>query len=99
MPAPPAQDSAGWRAAVATEWATRRAADAPTTALFPLALNPFGADEITAMVDVLLTGRLTLGARVDAAEKAFAAAVGAPFAVMVNSGSSANLLAVAAIVN
>ena len=99
MPAPPAQDSAGWRAAVEAEWAARRAADAPTTALFPLALNPFGADEITAMVDVLLTGRLTLGARVEAAEKAFATAVGANFAVMVNSGSSANLLAVAAIVN
>ena len=88
-----------WRSAVAAEWAARRAADAPTTALFPLALNPFGADEITAMVDVLLTGRLTLGERVEAAEKGFAQAVGAPYAVMVNSGSSANLLAVAAIVN
>ena len=94
MAPPPA-----WRDTVAAEWTARRAADAPTTALFPLALNPFGADEITAMVDVLLTGRLTLGERVEAAEKAFAAAINAPYAVMVNSGSSANLLAVAAIVN
>ena len=51
------------------------------------------------MTEVLLTGRLTMGEQVDKAEKAFATAVGAPYAVMVNSGSSANLLTVAAIVN
>jgi CDP-6-deoxy-D-xylo-4-hexulose-3-dehydrase len=93
---PPTKD---WQAAIDAEWAARRAADAPNKALFPLAVNPFGADEIRAMVDVLLSGRLTLGERIAAAEREFAAAVGAPFAVMVNSGSSANLLAIAAIVN
>lgn len=51
------------------------------------------------MTEVLLTGRLTLGVNVEKAEKMFAEKVGAPFAVMVNSGSSANLLAIAAVVN
>ena len=51
------------------------------------------------MADAILTGRLTLGTRVEAAEKLFAEKVGARYAVMVNSGSSANLLAVAAMVN
>merc|ERR1719401_2913492 len=51
------------------------------------------------MTNVLLSGRLTLGANVEQAEKEFAAKVGSPYAVMVNSGSSANLLAVSAIVN
>jgi CDP-4-dehydro-6-deoxyglucose reductase, E1 len=40
-----------------------------------------------------------MGARVREFEQAFAAKIGAPFAVMVNSGSSANLLAVSALVN
>merc|ERR1719401_1072231 len=51
------------------------------------------------MTNVLLSGRLTLGENVEKAEKLFAAKVGSPYAVMVNSGSSANLLAVSAIVN
>jgi len=67
--------------------------------LFPLAMNPFGEEEILAMTEVLLTGRLTLGQNVEKAEKLFAETVGSPYAVMVNSGSSANLLVVSAIVN
>jgi len=62
-------------------------------------MNPFGEYEILAMTEVLLTGRLTLGQEVDKAEKKFAQIVGVPYAVMVNSGSSANLLAVSAIAN
>jgi CDP-4-dehydro-6-deoxyglucose reductase, E1 len=93
------RSSAVWRDAIIGEWQARRAADPPSDTLFPLAANPFGEDEIVAMADVLLTGRLTMGDQVNAAEKAFAQAVGSPYAVMVNSGSSANLLAVAAMVN
>ena len=51
------------------------------------------------MTEVLLSGRLTLGENVERAEKEFAAAVGAPYAVMVNSGSSANLLMLSAIMD
>lgn len=88
-----------WQDIITTEWQARRAADPPEDKLFPLAMNPFGEEEILAMTDVLLSGRLTLAHHVEKAEKLFAEAVGAPYAVMVNSGSSANLLAVSAIVN
>jgi CDP-6-deoxy-D-xylo-4-hexulose-3-dehydrase len=95
-----------WRRVVAAEW-TRRAAERETgpvaassaAALFPLAANPFGEEEILAMTEVLLSGRLTMGENVERAEKEFAAAVGAPYAVMVNSGSSANLLMVSALLD
>jgi CDP-6-deoxy-D-xylo-4-hexulose-3-dehydrase len=88
-----------WQEIIAKEWTERRAADPPQDMLFPLAMNPFGEEEILAMTEVLLSGRLTLGANVEKAEQLFAETVGAPYAVMVNSGSSANLLAVSAIVN
>jgi CDP-6-deoxy-D-xylo-4-hexulose-3-dehydrase len=92
-------ESKEWQDVIASEWKARRAADPPEDKLFPLAMNPFGEEEILAMTEVLLTGRLTLGVNVEKAEKLFAEKVGAPYAVMVNSGSSANLLAVSAIVN
>ena len=88
-----------WRGVIAAEWADRRAAEtaaAVNPPLFPLAANPFGEEEILAMTEVLLSGKLTMGENVERAEREFAAAVGAPFAVMVNSGSSANLLMVSA---
>jgi CDP-6-deoxy-D-xylo-4-hexulose-3-dehydrase len=47
-------------------------------------------------VDVLLSGQLTMSEKVRQFEQEFARVVGAPYAVMVNSGSSANLLAVSA---
>ena len=89
-----------WQKAIADEWQTRRAADEQKPSiLFPLAMNPFGQDEILAMTEVLLSGRLTLDQQVDKAEKKFAQMLGVPYAVMVNSGSSANLLAVSAMGN
>jgi len=88
-----------WQDVISAEWTARRAADPPEDKLFPLAMNPFGEEEVLAMTEVLLTGKLTLGANVERAEKLFAEKVGSPYAVMVNSGSSANLLAVSAIVN
>ena len=51
---------------------------------------------IEAAITSLRSGQLTMGRTVERFEQAFAAAVGAPYAVMVNSGSSANLLAVEA---
>lgn len=88
----------GWQTAFIDAWRSRQASN-PQSSLFPLAANPFGEEEVLAMADVLLSGQLTMGANVDAAERLFAEAVGASFAVMVNSGSSANLLAVAAASN
>ena len=51
------------------------------------------------MTEVLLSGQLTMSTRVREFEENFAAYVGAPYAVMVNSGSSANLLATAVAAN
>lgn len=64
---------------------------------FPLATATWGKEEIDAMQSVIASGIFTMGAKVDAFEKAFAAYVGSKYCVMVNSGSSANLLMVAAL--
>ena len=82
------------RDAIVQEW-NRRAPDRKPTALFPLIAQSFDHREIVAAVDVLLTGQLTMGEQVKAFEDEFARLVGAPYAVMVNSGSSANLIAMA----
>ena len=59
----------------------------------------FSAEEIDAALDCLLTTRVTMGQKVKTFEVAFSAS--GPFGpgVMVNSGSSANLLAIAALAN
>jgi CDP-4-dehydro-6-deoxyglucose reductase, E1 len=87
-----------WRAAIEAAWNARqsRKADGP---LFPLMNQGFGTDEIVAAVESLLTGQITMGSRVREFERRFAEFIGAPFAVMVNSGSSANLLAMSAAAN
>ncbi len=61
---------------------------------YRLAADTFGPEEIAAAKAVLDSGRLTMGLEVAAFEREFAAYVGAPHAIMVNSGSSANLIAV-----
>ena len=59
----------------------------------------FGASEIVAAVDVLLSTRVTMGPKVRSFEQEFAAAFGFAHGITNNSGSSANLLAVAALSN
>ncbi|MFN7139722.1 MAG: DegT/DnrJ/EryC1/StrS family aminotransferase, partial [Limisphaerales bacterium] len=63
---------------------------------FPLVELSYGTEEIMAACQVLFSGQLTMGPLVEAFEKQFAEYAGSKYAVMVNSGSSANLLAVAA---
>ncbi|MDR6690434.1 CDP-6-deoxy-D-xylo-4-hexulose-3-dehydrase [Microbacterium sp. 1154] len=65
---------------------------------YPLATTTWDDAEYAALQDVIAGGRFTNGPRVREFESAFAAHFGAQFAVMVNSGSSANLIAVAAAV-
>ncbi len=62
-----------------------------------LAADTWGDEERAAVMRVLASGRYTLGPEVAAFERAFAAYHGRRFAVMVNSGSSANLIAVASL--
>ncbi len=64
-----------------------------------LSSDSFGNDEIEAAIGVLKSGRYTMGERVAQFEKEFAQWVGMKHAVMVNSGSSANLIAIAALMN
>lgn len=66
---------------------------------YPLIENTYNEEEIIEMIDVLLSNRLTMGKRVEKFEKEFAEYVGSKYAVMVNSGSSANLLAMAVATN
>lgn len=64
---------------------------------YPLASSTWGDEEIEALNSVIKTGRFTMGEKVREFEEAFASKFGSKYAVMSNSGSSANLLAVAAI--
>ena len=59
----------------------------------------FGAAEINAALDCLLSTRVTMGPKVKAFERAFADKYGWAHGIMNNSGSSANLLAIAGLVN
>src|SRR5437899_12862240 len=64
---------------------------------YELAASTWGKEEIEAIQRVITSGRFTIGAHVGAFEDAFAAYHNRKYAVMVNSGSSANLLSVAAL--
>lgn len=64
---------------------------------YPLCDNPWDQKEKDAIFSVMRTDRYTMGENVCAMEKAFAEKMGSQYAVMVNSGSSANLLAIAAL--
>jgi CDP-6-deoxy-D-xylo-4-hexulose-3-dehydrase len=65
---------------------------------YPLATSTWDDAEYAAMQRVIAGGRFTMGPLVARFEQDFAAAFGSQHAVMVNSGSSANLLVVAAAV-
>lgn len=64
---------------------------------FPLATSSWGQEEIDAMQRVIASGMYTMGPKVQAFERDFAQYIGSRHCVMVNSGSSANLLMVAAL--
>ena len=67
--------------------------------LFPLVDSSYDNKEILNCIAVLLSGQLTMGPRVKEFESEFSKFVNAPYSIMVNSGSSANLLACSAITN
>lgn len=64
---------------------------------YPLASSAWDSDEYDALEQVIASGHFTMGPHVAAFETAFASYVGSRYCVMVNSGSSANLLMVAAL--
>ena len=65
----------------------------------PLNTSTFGDEEIESAIEVLRSGRVTMGARCVDFEADFEAYLGGREAVFVNSGSSANLLAFFALAN
>lgn len=63
---------------------------------YPLAATTWDEAELAAIQQVVASGMFTMGRHVQDFEREFAAFVGSRFCVMVNSGSSANLLMIAA---
>ena len=59
----------------------------------------FGAEEISAFVECMLTTRVTAGPKVKEFERTYASTYEHAHGVLVNSGSSANLLAIATLTN
>ena len=64
---------------------------------YELATSSWGQEELDAIQSVIDSDRFTMGPRVAEFERRFAAYLGKRFAVMVNSGSSANLISVASL--
>ena len=66
---------------------------------YPLIDNPFDVNDLMSAIRVLLKGKITMAEITKNFEKKFAKYVGSKYALMVNSGSSANLLAFFALIN
>ena len=66
---------------------------------YALSPNSFSNKDIIEGVKILLSKRITMGEITKKFEKEFAKFIGSKYALMVNSGSSANLLATFALVN
>ena len=66
---------------------------------YPLLDNAFSKEDLIAGIKVLISGQITMSKKTRDFEKAFANKLGKKYALMVNSGSSANLLAVFASCN
>jgi len=65
----------------------------PGRTRIPLNVPSFGEEEVCEALDSMLTTRVTMGEKVAKFEELFARYIGMKYAIMVNSGSSANLLA------
>ncbi|MEM7167078.1 MAG: lipopolysaccharide biosynthesis protein RfbH [Planctomycetota bacterium] len=79
------------------EETTAQAGFRPGTDAVPVSGAVFDGEELLALVDSSLDMWLTAGPRASEFEKRFATAVGTRFSLFVNSGSSANLVAVSAL--
>ena len=66
---------------------------------YSLVGEPFIKEDIIAGIETLLSGRITMSSITKKFEQSFAKFIGSRYALMVNSGSSANLLAIFASTN
>ena len=66
---------------------------------YPLSADSFSDDDLIEGIKIILSKRLTMSKVTKKFEEEFAKFIGSKYALMVNSGSSANLLAMFALVN
>ena len=66
---------------------------------YPLIENPYRNKDINEGIKVLKTKHLTIGPKTDQFQKHFNKKLKTNFSLMVNSGSSANLLALQCLIN
>jgi len=66
---------------------------------FPLVKNPFDSDDIKKGINVLRSKQLTISTQTHKLERFFSAKFKSKYSLMVNSGSSANLLALQCLIN
>ena len=71
----------------------------PEKPWLPLMVPSYSSDEVLEAIDTLLSTNVTMGEKVFKFEEAFASYIGSRNAVMVNSGSSANLVALSTLTN
>ena len=64
---------------------------------YNLASDSWGNEEVSAINEVIKSNRYTMGPKVKKFEKEFASYFNSEYAIMVNSGSSANLLMIASL--
>lgn len=75
----------------------KQAAGEPRPEFLPFAVPDIGEEEIAAVVKVLRSGWITTGPEVQAFQREFAQAIGAPYAIAVNSCTAALHLALEAL--
>lgn len=71
----------------------------PDKTKIPLASPSYGIEEVNEAIQSLVSTWVTMGPKVKKFEEEFAKYIGVKYAIMVNSGSSANLLAFAILTN
>ncbi len=71
----------------------------PGKSKIPLAFPPYGANEVFEALDSMMRLKTTMDTKVRKFEREFAKYVGTKHSIMVNSGSSANLLALSILTN
>jgi CDP-4-dehydro-6-deoxyglucose reductase, E1 len=85
--------------ALVSEYFAQSAPPVPGAPRLPLHVPSYGADEVNEAIASLLTTQITMGEKVRRFEALWAEYLGVRHAIMVNSGSSANLVAAAVLVN
>lgn len=71
----------------------------PNKTTIPLISSSYGKEEVNEALSSLLSTWVTMGKKVSKFEELFAKYIGTKFAIMVNSGSSANLIALSVLSN